>query len=189
MATKAPQHRLEHAPSRSVIALPANAGGADTTETSEVQPSPSTEAALTQHELRVKKETLVESVKSAKSAAAEAHGDSTQSEDEDCEDARDYRRGGYHPVTIGDVYRNKYKVLRKLGWGHYSTVWLVQDMETKRFAALKIVKSASNYTEAAQVCCTSISMLTWVGRGQAPSSGSRQGSAFLSWALAGSYVV
>lgn len=37
-------------------------------------------------------------------------------EDEGEEDAKDYKRGGYHPVTIGDQYQ-KYKVLQKLGWG------------------------------------------------------------------------
>ena len=35
--------------------------------------------------------------------------------------------GGYHPVEIGDVYNGKYKVIRKLGWGHFSTVWLCWD--------------------------------------------------------------
>uniref|UniRef100_A0A915LCZ0 non-specific serine/threonine protein kinase n=1 Tax=Meloidogyne javanica TaxID=6303 RepID=A0A915LCZ0_MELJA len=41
------------------------------------------------------------------------------------EDPKDYRRGGYHPVRIGDVFKNgRYHVIRKLGWGHFSTVWL-----------------------------------------------------------------
>lgn len=35
--------------------------------------------------------------------------------------------GGYHPVKIGDVYNNKYVVEKKLGWGHFSTVWLASD--------------------------------------------------------------
>ena len=35
--------------------------------------------------------------------------------------------GGYHPVEINDVYNGRYKVIRKLGWGHFSTVWLCQD--------------------------------------------------------------
>ena len=34
--------------------------------------------------------------------------------------------GGYHPVKIGDVYSH-YRVIRKLGWGHFSTVWLSRD--------------------------------------------------------------
>lgn len=44
------------------------------------------------------------------------------SDDEEQEDPKDYRRGGYHPVNIGDVFNAKYHVIRKLGWGHFSTV-------------------------------------------------------------------
>lgn len=38
---------------------------------------------------------------------------------------------------------------RKLGWGHFSTVWLCWDLEDKRFVALKVVKSAQHFTETA----------------------------------------
>lgn len=31
------------------------------------------------------------------------------------EDEEDYCKGGYHPVQIGDVYHDRYRVLRKLG--------------------------------------------------------------------------
>lgn len=37
-------------------------------------------------------------------------------------------RGGYHPVVIGDVFDNRYRVVRKLGWGHFSTVWLCREI-------------------------------------------------------------
>jgi serine/threonine-protein kinase SRPK3 len=44
------------------------------------------------------------------------------------EDRKDYRKGGYHPVQIGEKYKDgRYIVIRKLGWGHFSTVWLVRD--------------------------------------------------------------
>ena len=47
--------------------------------------------------------------------------------------------GGYHPVRIGDVFANgRYRVLRKLGWGHFSTVWLVLDTQTGKKVALKV---------------------------------------------------
>lgn len=36
--------------------------------------------------------------------------------------------GGYYPVRIGDVFNGRYHVVRKLGWGHFSTVWLCWDM-------------------------------------------------------------
>ncbi len=37
----------------------------------------------------------------------------------------DYEAGGYHPVRIGDIYGpgERYVIVRKLGWGHFSTVW------------------------------------------------------------------
>jgi serine/threonine-protein kinase SRPK3 len=39
-----------------------------------------------------------------------------------------YRRGGYHPVGLGDTFDgNRFSVIRKLGWGQYSTVWLAKD--------------------------------------------------------------
>ena len=37
--------------------------------------------------------------------------------------------GGYHPVKIGDLFNNRYHVIRKLGWGHFSTVWLCWDLQ------------------------------------------------------------
>lgn len=47
-------------------------------------------------------------------------------------------KGGYHPVQVGERYKGgRYVVLKKLGWGHFSTVWLVRDTETEGFAALK----------------------------------------------------
>ena len=40
----------------------------------------------------------------------------------------DYKRGGYHHITVGDVFHEgRYVTLRKLGWGHFSTVWLARD--------------------------------------------------------------
>lgn len=71
------------------------------------------------------------------------------SDDDEQEDPEDYQKGGYHPVKIGDLFNNKYHVIRKLGWGHFSTVWLCWDMTAKRFVALKVVKSAQHYTETA----------------------------------------
>jgi len=41
-----------------------------------------------------------------------------------------YRPGGYHPVHLGDVYGQKYRVIHKLGFGAYSTVWLARDLES-----------------------------------------------------------
>ncbi len=60
------------------------------------------------------------------------HGDGqteTPSDPGDIEEGRDaYRLGGFHPVYIGDVYADRYNILSKIGYGVYSTVWLVRDM-------------------------------------------------------------
>ncbi|KAJ1918106.1 hypothetical protein H4219_002828 [Mycoemilia scoparia] len=69
----------------------------------------------------------------------------------DEEDVSDYRKGGYHPISIGDRFKDhRYIVVRKLGWGHFSTVWLAYDSHRDIHVALKVVKSASHYTEAAK---------------------------------------
>jgi serine/threonine-protein kinase SRPK3 len=68
----------------------------------------------------------------------------------DEEDSEDYCKGGYHPVHVGETYNNgKYVVVRKLGWGHFSTVWLSRDTTTGKHVALKVVRSAAHYTETA----------------------------------------
>ncbi|KAM1333353.1 hypothetical protein EV1_009350 [Malus domestica] len=78
--------------------------------------------------------------------------DRSQSSDYTSEDegTEDYRRGGYHAVRIGDTFKSgRYAVQTKLGWGHFSTVWLAWDTQHSRFVALKVQKSADHYTEAA----------------------------------------
>ena len=68
----------------------------------------------------------------------------------DEEDSEDYCKGGYHPVHVGETYNNgKYVVVRKLGWGHFSTVWLSRDTSSGKHVALKVVRSAAHYTETA----------------------------------------
>lgn len=38
-----------------------------------------------------------------------------------------YNPGGFHPVHLSDKIAHRYRVLRKLGWGTCSTVWLAVD--------------------------------------------------------------
>ena len=35
----------------------------------------------------------------------------------------------YYPVSVGDVYNQRYRVVRQLGWGLYSTVWQVEELQ------------------------------------------------------------
>lgn len=65
------------------------------------------------------------------------------------EDENDYCYGGYHPVEINEVLNQNYKIIRKLGWGHFSTVWLAYDQRNDNHVAIKIVRSQSHYTQAA----------------------------------------
>ena len=77
-------------------------------------------------------------------------GDEAAENAADEEDSEDYCKGGYHPVQVGEQYKEgKYTVVRKLGWGHFSTVWLSKDNNTGKHVALKVVRSAAHYTETA----------------------------------------
>lgn len=41
-----------------------------------------------------------------------------------------YKPGGFHPISLGDTFHdNQYTILRKLGYGQYSTVWLARDVK------------------------------------------------------------
>lgn len=88
------------------------------------------------------------------------------------ENANDYKVGGYHPVSKGEVYfsrdfpNREYIILRKLGWGHFSTVWLAKSRYNRElnpstsedasvdtndyYVAIKFVKSSDSYIEAAE---------------------------------------
>lgn len=35
--------------------------------------------------------------------------------------------GGYHKISIGDTFKDSYVIKSKLGWGHFSTVWLAEN--------------------------------------------------------------
>ncbi|KAG6089726.1 hypothetical protein E4U30_008317 [Claviceps sp. LM220 group G6] len=60
------------------------------------------------------------------------------------EEPNDYNRGGYHPVSLGDTFHSeRYTVLRKLGYGEYSTVWLARDLKCQRYVALKMLRADS----------------------------------------------
>lgn len=83
----------------------------------------------------------------------------SDSESEDYSDGEDegksgYKKGGYHPVRLGEVFNSRYIIEKKLGWGHFSTVWLCSDRQRDsehrdKMVAIKVQKSAVHYTEAA----------------------------------------
>ena len=73
-------------------------------------------------------------------------GDYCESDDEGEEG---YRIGGYCRVALGETFVDRYAVAAKLGWGHFSTVWLCKDAQKGNYVAMKVQKSAAHYTQAA----------------------------------------
>ena len=55
--------------------------------------------------------------------------DQDSSEDEGMPD---YKIGGYHPVHVGEILLDRYIIIQKLGWGHFSCVfsyvWIFLEM-------------------------------------------------------------
>ncbi|XP_055336163.1 serine/threonine-protein kinase SRPK-like [Paramacrobiotus metropolitanus] len=101
-------------------------------------------------------ETDPETARSSRTSSASSQSTRSGSSDSDScsgseqEDIRDYKRGGYHPLKPRDFLNNRYLIIRKLGWGHFSTVWMAFDQTDNDFKALKVVRSASTYTETAR---------------------------------------
>jgi serine/threonine-protein kinase SRPK3 len=86
----------------------------------------------------------------SRASSSSSSPDDTAENTADEEDSEDYCKGGYHPVSVGESFKDgKYVVVRKLGWGHFSTVWLSRDTDSGRHVALKVVRSAAHYTETA----------------------------------------
>ncbi|TYZ66666.1 hypothetical protein PybrP1_007484 [[Pythium] brassicae (nom. inval.)] len=81
--------------------------------------------------------------------ADDAADDDYFSSESEEEETKSYKPGGYHRVEVGQVYKNRFEVLAKLGWGHFSTVWKCLDRRSGGVVALKVQKSARHYTEAA----------------------------------------
>jgi serine/threonine-protein kinase SRPK3 len=125
---------------------------------------------------------------SSSSSSSSSSGLSNTNRTESEEEGEDeYGKGGYHRVSVGAVFNERYRIERKLGWGHFSTVWVVSDLkreeersmranahvsacddgkdenENEKYYALKIQKSASHYVEAAK---DEIEILKQVAEGQ-----------------------
>ncbi|KAF9518782.1 hypothetical protein BS47DRAFT_197256 [Hydnum rufescens UP504] len=59
----------------------------------------------------------------------------------------DYRPGGLHPIHLGDTLgAERYKILRKLGYGSFSTVWLARDAQESRYVAIKVSVARASET-------------------------------------------
>lgn len=54
-----------------------------------------------------------------------------------------YTASHYYPVRIGEVLRDRYQIVGKLGFGRSSTVWLARDLDARRHVALKLFINAA----------------------------------------------
>ncbi|QPG97341.1 hypothetical protein C2857_006169 [Epichloe festucae Fl1] len=58
-----------------------------------------------------------------------------------------YRPGGYHPIQIGDVFQQRYRIIHKLGYGSYSTIWLARDEQIATYVAIKVGVAECDFKE------------------------------------------
>ncbi|KAL9056775.1 MAG: hypothetical protein Q9162_002746 [Coniocarpon cinnabarinum] len=69
--------------------------------------------------------------------------------------AEQYCPGGFHPIDIGQVvedgHHHRYRIVRKLGWASFSTVWLGLDEVLSRLVALKISVADAPNTASKEV--------------------------------------
>lgn len=61
------------------------------------------------------------------------------------EDAEQYKPGGLHPILLGDSFKDgRYRIVHKLGFGSFSTVWLARDTLRERYVSLKMTRADFN---------------------------------------------
>jgi hypothetical protein len=85
-------------------------------------------------------------------------GDFVDSEDEYdieavSEDINLYPRGLCYPICIGEVLADRYRILHKLGYGSFSTVWMAYDMTDDKDVALKILMLGDSEEREYQIQC------------------------------------
>jgi len=49
-----------------------------------------------------------------------------------------YEKGGYHPLKPGATLNDKYLVMKKLGFGQFSTVWLARNQKPDGYGSVGI---------------------------------------------------
>lgn len=116
-----------------------------------------------------------------------------------CEWGESYHPGGYHPVHLQDVFNTQYRVIRKLGYGSYSTVWLAIDLRfvVSRLLCLclfgslirSLLSSSSHYvalkigiaTSDRQIMSREILLYDCVAKPSVDAAGSRYIASSLDW--------
>ena len=64
-----------------------------------------------------------------------------------------YRKGGYHPIELGDYLDSddRFRVVHKLGHGGFATVWLCWDLLTGKWRAVKVLVAAISNDDCAEL--------------------------------------
>lgn len=85
-------------------------------------------------------------------------GDLYFTSDERTEDILRYAPGGYHPVIMGDILRDPratkgpgYRIMHKLGYGAFATVWLAQRSDTNAFVSVKVTTANSTASQEVEM--------------------------------------
>lgn len=60
------------------------------------------------------------------------------------EDVEQYCEGGFHPLRVGSLFRGRYYIKGKLGFGGCGTVWWAKDVVQDRHVALKIITARAS---------------------------------------------
>jgi hypothetical protein len=60
------------------------------------------------------------------------------------EDVEQYCEGGFQPIRVGSLFRGRYFIRGKLGFGGCGTVWWAEDVVQERHVAVKIVSAAAS---------------------------------------------
>jgi hypothetical protein len=53
-------------------------------------------------------------------------------------------RGGFYNVSLGTTLNSRYKIVRKLGWGQHSSVWLAKDIRYVTVHSLRLCANRSD---------------------------------------------
>lgn len=65
-----------------------------------------------------------------------------------------YGKEGYYPVVIDDILHEKYRIVHKLGFGTFGTIWLAVDQTSRNYVAVKVGRAEySNPIEATSIKC------------------------------------
>lgn len=79
------------------------------------------------------------------------------------ENQQAYKEGGYLTIEPAMVIADRFEVIRKLGWGEFSTVWLVYDRNAKNghraFVALKAAKCRPDIVQNTKYECNLLAFL------------------------------